>query len=58
MVGDYQGREKYLKTQGMLLVAPHRSWLDPVMMAIAVLPCACLNGQTRIIQAKTIRLVY
>ena len=36
--GDYQGREKVPKDTGYVLVAPHRSWLDPVMMAIAVYP--------------------
>ena len=35
---DYKGREKLPKDTGYVLVAPHRSWLDPVMMAIAVYP--------------------
>ncbi len=54
--GDYQGREKVPKRHRVLLVAPHRSWLDPVMMAL-LLPQPRLNGKTRIIQTKTIRLV-
>jgi len=36
--GDYQGKDKLPKDTGYVLVAPHRSWLDPVMMAIAVYP--------------------
>lgn len=35
---DFTGRENLPNDTGYVLVAPHRSWIDPVMVAIAVYP--------------------
>ena len=35
---NYSGQEYLPKDNGYVLVAPHRSWIDPVMIAIAVYP--------------------
>lgn len=35
---DFQGKENLPTDSGYVIVAPHRSWLDPVMIAIAVYP--------------------
>ena len=34
----YEGQENLPSDKGYVLVAPHRSWLDPVLLAIAIYP--------------------
>src|SRR5690625_265881 len=35
---EYQGREKLPKDDNYIIIAPHRSWIDPVYLAFVAAP--------------------
>lgn len=53
---DVQNKEKLPADQNYILISPHRSWLDPIYLALAALPKQfCFMAKKELFQNKVLR---